>query len=210
MNIRYRIEYQIILLPQSCNLWILFPFQCHEWQKVHKTLKKKTYFLRLVGIEMANVFRCNATLEERIAQLITTTTVRKANSKITFVVDLIMYLLANWFGDFYVNTSVLQVSNQSWMRQRKYLQVLKSCRTLFRLHNSRRCRNHTWNIVPNLMNEIRHIRGFVELLCQIYDVSTLANTEVVPFIGYARCLPWMKHGSPDERGKGTTTCCLVA
>ena len=74
---------------------------------------------------MADILWCNTSLEEWIAQLIATTTVWKANSKIALAVDLIMHLLANRLGDFYVNTSILQVSNQGWMRQRKYLQFSK-------------------------------------------------------------------------------------
>ena len=39
-----------------------------------------------------------------------------------------------------------------------------------------------WSITCYLVDEIRNISGFVKQFCQVYDVSTFANTEIIPLV----------------------------
>ena len=130
MDIWHRVEYQIILSFKSV---ILFSSERHKWQKVHETLEKKTYLLRLFCIKMADVFWCNAAFEERIAYFVATCNIWKANTKVMFASCIKVQFFTYSSCYFNVYTSFPKIFDKRRMTDGKYLKIFKGVLRFVRL-----------------------------------------------------------------------------
>lgn len=153
--------------------------------------KKVDETLEHVASGIAARYACNvlwriAPLEERVAQLVVVGVVLKADSVITFAVQLIVHLHAVALCNLFRDATLCQIADQRRRLQPGYYYILEG-RFLYKLHGFiRLCHRHIhlFGDIPCLLNKIGLARQYS---CEREDVAAFACAEIVS-IWEQRCL----------------------
>lgn len=130
---------------------------------------------------MADVFRCNATLEELVAHLVPSCHIREADGEIRLAVMDEVQFLAFRFRQCGIYSTLLQVVEQYRMREFPDLQLLEGWLGCL-LAKGKRNGTDVWSLFRYLTEQIRHMVRKIEFLSQCDDVAPFAQPVVEPQI----------------------------